>query len=83
MAEPTRQPKQTIRQLRQARGWRQVDLAAHLGVTDTAVANWEGGRRWPSPTHRQRLADLFGVNVEAIAFGPAAPGHERSQHDQE
>ena len=71
MSSPDRQSKKTIRQLRQERGWSQPDLAQRLGVRPNAVANWERGRAMPSPSHRQALAHLFGVNVEAIAFGPA------------
>ncbi len=71
MPEPTHQPKQTIRQLRQARDWPQLDLALRLGVHPNTIAAWEHGRTIPSPSHQQRLANLFGVPVEAIAFGPA------------
>ena len=76
MAEPAHQPKMTIRQLRQARGWSQPDLAQRLGVTQGAVSTWERGRGVPRPKYQQALADHFGVNVEDIAFGPAeqAPG---------
>ncbi len=69
MAEGERQPK-TIRQFRQARGWSQPDLAQRLGVTQGAVSMWERGRGVPRPKYQQRLADLFGVSVETIAFGP-------------
>ncbi len=64
------QPQQTIRQLRQARGWSQLELALEVGVDQSTVAKWERGRM-PTPSHRLALADLFGVPVEAIAFGPA------------
>ncbi len=70
MAEPARQPKKTIRQLRQARTWTQADLADRLGVHPWTVAAWERGQAAPRRQRRQRLADLFGVPVEAIAFGP-------------
>ena len=72
MSRPTGQPKQTVRQLRQARGWRQVDLAARLSLRPEAVATWERGQKMPNEVHQQALADLFGVSVAAIAFGPAA-----------
>ncbi len=63
----------TIRQLRQARGWTQTDLAGRLQIAPSTVANWEQRRAWPQPATLLRLADLFGVSVEAIAFGPAEP----------
>jgi XRE family aerobic/anaerobic benzoate catabolism transcriptional regulator len=34
-----------IRQLRQARGWRQIDLAVHADLSKTHVCAVEGGRR--------------------------------------
>ena len=71
MAGVARQPKKTIRQLRQERGWSQPDLAQRLGVTQGAVSTWERGRGVPRPKHQRHLADLFGVPIEAIAFGPA------------
>ena len=33
----------TIRELREDLGWTQANLAKHLGVTDKAIKNWEGG----------------------------------------
>ncbi len=73
MTAPHRQPKMTIRQLREARGWSRRVLAGRLGVATATVANWERGSKLPLPRTRMRLADLFGVSVEAIAFGPAEP----------
>ena len=70
MSRPTGQPKLTIRQLRQARGWSQRVLAGRLQVGTSTVGCWEKGRV-PSPANQQALAALFGVPVEAIAFGPA------------
>ncbi len=62
--------RKTIRQLREERGWRQIDLALRLGVDPGTIHKWERGYR-PRAKYQQRLADLFGVAVEAIAFGPA------------
>ena len=73
MVEPDRQPKKTIRQLRQEWGWSQQVLAGRLRVKRMTVSNWERGVSWPSPDQQQRLADLFGVPVEAIAVGLAEP----------
>ncbi len=69
--------RRAIRQLRQDRGWTQMDLARRLGVDQGAISNWERGQRRPYRRHQQRLADLFGVSVEAIAFGPAEQPQER------
>ncbi len=72
MTAPARQPKKTIRQLRQERGWSQADVAGRLRLTTSTVANWESGHRVPTAHNLQRLAALFGVPVEAIAVGPPA-----------
>ncbi len=61
MAEPAHQPKKTIRQLRQERGWTQQDVAVRMGVASRSVIRWEGEQRRPQRANRQRLADLFGV----------------------
>ncbi len=68
MTAPASQPKKTIRQLREERGWTQQDLARRLGVTQGGVSTWERGRGTPWPKYQHRLADLFGVPVEAITF---------------
>ena len=70
--------RKTIRQLRQERGWTQLDVARRLGVSESIVSWWERGERVPRPATQQRLADLFGVPVGAIAVGPAEPA-SRSQ----
>ncbi len=69
MTAPSRSPWQTLRQLRQARGWTQDDLAEQVGVKRKQVHAWERGEHLPRPVTRQRLADLFGVGVGEIAFG--------------
>ncbi len=71
MTAPNRQPQKTIRQLRQERGWSQLEVAVRVGVEQSAVSDWELGRRRPRPRRQQALADLFGISVEAITFGPA------------
>ena len=66
---PTRPPQQTLRQLRQARGWTQQQVANRLGVAQVSVWRWERGQVVPHVRTRKRLADLFGVGVVEIAFG--------------
>lgn len=59
---------QTIRQLREARGWTQLELANRLGVTPVTVYNWEQGRSEPRVSQFRQLAHLFGVGMDDIAF---------------
>ncbi|WP_374713760.1 helix-turn-helix domain-containing protein [Symbiobacterium terraclitae] len=55
-----------IKELRESRQWRQVDLGQRLGVTGSAVTQWERGQRVPDPATLQRIADLFGVSVDYL-----------------
>ena len=69
MAQPDRQPRKTIRQLRQEQGWSWADLARQLGLTQGSVADGELGLSHPRGRTLLRLAHLFGVNAEDIAPG--------------
>ncbi len=62
----------TIRQLRQERDWSQLAVAVRIGASVNAVYKWERGLVVPQRKYQQRLATIFGVPVEAIAFGPPA-----------
>ncbi len=61
----------TIRQLREKWGWSQLDLALEVEVSQRTVSRWERGELVPQQHNLQRLAEVFGVSVEAIAFGAA------------
>ncbi len=69
MSASARPSQQTLRQLRQARGWTQQDVAEQVGVGRKQVYAWERGEHFPRPATRQRLAKVFGVGVGEIAFG--------------
>ena len=58
----------TIRELREERGWTQLQLAVQLGVTPVTVYNWERGRSEPRVVQFRRLARLFGVSMDEIAL---------------
>lgn len=60
--------RQTIRSLRLARLMTQRELAAAIGVNHMSVYHWEAGRNEPSARQLRRLADLFGVPMEGVAF---------------
>ena len=50
-----------VKRLRIARGWTQNGLAAAVGVSRSAVAQWETGRSVGSATNRARIAQALGV----------------------
>lgn len=47
-----------VRELREARGWTQKDLAQRLGMSNGAIAGWEQGGTAKEPVV-VRLEDLF------------------------
>lgn len=55
-----------IKELRQARGWTQTDLARRLGVTRNGVNSWEQGLSMPSPASLVDLARLFSVSTDYL-----------------
>jgi transcriptional regulator with XRE-family HTH domain len=62
---------QTIRKLREARGWTQLELGNMLGVTPVTVYNWERGQHMPTAPQLRALARAFGVSMDVIDFeGP-------------
>lgn len=66
---------QTIRQLREAKGWTQLKLANKLEVTPATVYNWERGRYEPSASKLRAIAQVFGVsmdNIELVEAGKVA-----------
>ena len=71
MAMAQRGARKTIRQLREERGWAQLDLAVRLGASVGAISKWERGLVVPHSTYQQRLAHVFGVSITELAFGPA------------
>jgi transcriptional regulator with XRE-family HTH domain len=54
--------KKQIRDLREAAGMTQMDLAVQMGVTIATVSNWERGTSEPFARHLLKLARLFNVS---------------------
>lgn len=62
---------QNIRREREARGWRQRDLAASLDTDVMSVSRWERGMR-PSAKYEARLVELlFEGDLGALYAEPA------------
>lgn len=53
----------TVRQLREARGWSQTDLAKAAAMTQSAVARFEGGGTVPSLPVLERLAGALDADL--------------------
>lgn len=58
----------TIRELRQARGWTQFELALAVGVQPQTVYLWESGRRTPQVPQLRKLGELFGLCSDEIVL---------------
>jgi putative transcriptional regulator len=58
--------KNCLRDLRAERGWSQAALAERLGVSRQSVNAIETGKYDPSLPLAFRIADLFGLPIEAI-----------------
>lgn len=58
----------TIRELREAAGWTQLQLANRLEVTPVTVYNWERGKYEPSAKQLRAIARVFGVSMDDIVF---------------
>ncbi len=55
-----------IRELREANGLQQKELAIDLRVSQPTVSDWESGRKVPSAKSTQKLADYFGVTMDYL-----------------
>lgn len=55
-----------LRQLRLDARASQEDVGGFVGVSPRAICNYEKGRREPPLSTAQRLADFFGVPVDAL-----------------
>jgi transcriptional regulator with XRE-family HTH domain len=54
---------------RKARGWSQGELAVRLGVSRSAVAQWETGRAGQVTGTLARIAEILDVRVEYLMQG--------------
>lgn len=60
-----------IAQYRRKHSMTQEALANELGVTNQAVSKWESGQSCPDITLLPRIADLFGITLDALFDRPA------------
>ena len=65
-----------IKDAREDQGWTQDQLAEAVGVSRSAVAQWETGRAGQVTTNLTRVAAALGVGVEHLMYGrdKFAPG---------
>jgi transcriptional regulator with XRE-family HTH domain len=56
----------TIRELREARGLTQFQLAVMAEVTPSTISNWERGATEPKVGQLRKLASILGVSMDLI-----------------
>jgi methanogenic corrinoid protein MtbC1 len=55
-----------LRQLRTERDLRQADLAKHLGIAQTTIANYEQQARFPNEERLSEIAEFFSVSLDYL-----------------
>lgn len=55
-----------IRELREAKGMTQADLARAVKASKPTVCMWESGTRRPGLDYLLALADVFGCSVDVV-----------------
>jgi transcriptional regulator with XRE-family HTH domain len=58
-----------IRDVRREHGWTQQDLAESVGVSRSAVAQWETDRAGQVRDNLSRIAEALGVSPEYLLIG--------------
>jgi len=61
---------QAIRTAREAMGWSQDDLAARMGISRSAIAQWETSRAAPATNRVAELAELLGLEPADVLPPP-------------
>jgi transcriptional regulator with XRE-family HTH domain len=62
-----------IRAVRRERRWTQDELAVAVGVSRSAVAQWETGRSGQLSANLSRIAAVLGTGVEFLLHGADKP----------
>ena len=68
MSDPV-QIGERIRAARQDRGWTQEQLADAVGVSRSAVAQWETGRAGQLSGNLARIGEVLSVGIEHLTHG--------------
>ncbi len=56
----------TIKRYREARGIKQVELAAHFGVAQPTVVKWESDGAYPPSRVMPELAAFLGCTIDEL-----------------
>lgn len=62
-----------IAQLRKQKGWSQTELAKQIGASREAIGKYERNEASPSVETAKKIANVFGVTLDYLVDGNAAP----------
>lgn len=65
-----------LKELRRARGWRQLEVADRVGLSRSAISNIESGKRSLTLVTLQRFCELY--NIDISYFGIETESFEES-----
>jgi len=72
-----------IKRLRQERGWSQMQLSGKLNVHQKQISGYERGLHAPSIEFLIKLASLFNVSLDYIAFDDRGDSNQLQIADRE
>ncbi len=55
-----------IKELRQSKGWNQMEMAVKLGITPAHISLWETGQTMPDSRYLDILCKEFGVELKFV-----------------
>lgn len=70
--------EKTIKIMRKNAKLTQAQLAGALGITQQAVGRWENGSSAPDPKTLVKMAEIFGVSLDALLNAPSLTAGQSS-----
>lgn len=62
-----------LRALRAKRGLTQAEVAKEIGVDENSISGWEQGRIGMTYANAWKLAEFYGVSLDALGSRESAP----------
>jgi transcriptional regulator with XRE-family HTH domain len=73
----------TITKLRQQKGWTHAELAQQLGMHPNHVGRWEKNQMRPRSKTLEKLAELFGVQLDELVASESEVSAQLARDDPE
>lgn len=58
----------TLKGARVNAGYTQREVSEILGISNVTIGNWEKGKTFPKVNQVEKLASLYGVNINDLIF---------------